>query len=407
MLPKTRSPSVLSHREAEKAQVLVPLLLWMEYTYVILFPAIALTSVYFVDHSMKVWQALLCFSLLFFLWQRYVMLWLYGKSQFDSDGTYFSFIIVWGFVLSQCAASFAVWAYRLQEITEWPFAILIFVLIFFLTFFIYLAGILYIEWSFSKAGKALDNMDGADPGYGKIMEDTGISWWNVNPIYVLKHRLCPKERGYEVHDETVACWPSWSNQGFFEKGKEARHRKRDSWRDQAARDEPAAVTVAEATKGASINGAGGANGELSTQSSPPDRLISSAARTIPVGFGGLLAGTARRPATHEPALHRSLPLCRKCKGRAGPCGWPEIPNRHDDDRRECSCYPCLPSRLTHYKLRKNVTWASCRFFGAVTGTGLPCASPSISSTTFMRALGALCCAPANGAALDNCTNVQW
>ena len=65
---------------------------------------------------------------------------------------------------------------------------------------------------------------------------------------------------------------------------EARHRKRDSWRDQAARDEPAAVTVAEATKGASINGAGGANGELSTQSSPPDRLISSAARTIPVGL---------------------------------------------------------------------------------------------------------------------------
>ena len=65
---------------------------------------------------------------------------------------------------------------------------------------------------------------------------------------------------------------------------EARHRKRDSWRDQAARDEPAAVAVVEATKGASINGAGGANGEQSTQSSPPDRLITSAARTIPVGL---------------------------------------------------------------------------------------------------------------------------
>ena len=111
----------------------------------ILFPAIALTSVYFVDHSMKVWTALLCFSLLFFLWQRYVMLWLYGKSQFDSDGTYFAFIVVWGFVLSICAASFAMWAYRLEEITEWPFAFLIFVLMFFLTFFIYLAGVLYIE----------------------------------------------------------------------------------------------------------------------------------------------------------------------------------------------------------------------------------------------------------------------
>ena len=30
---------------------------------------------------MKVWQALLCFSLLFFLWQRYVMLWLYLRLQ--------------------------------------------------------------------------------------------------------------------------------------------------------------------------------------------------------------------------------------------------------------------------------------------------------------------------------------
>ena len=40
-----------------------------------------------------------------------------------------------------------------------------------------------MRWSFSKAGKALDSMDGTDPGYGKIMEDTGISWWNVNPVY--------------------------------------------------------------------------------------------------------------------------------------------------------------------------------------------------------------------------------
>lgn len=54
--------------------MLVPLLLWMEYTYVIIFPAIALTAVYFLDYSMKVWIALLAFSVLFFLWQRYVML---------------------------------------------------------------------------------------------------------------------------------------------------------------------------------------------------------------------------------------------------------------------------------------------------------------------------------------------
>ena len=84
MLPKTRDAVVLTAREAEKAQMLVPLLLWMEYTYVIIFPMIALTAFFFIDFSMKIWIALLSFSILFFLWQRYVMLWLYGKSQFDS-----------------------------------------------------------------------------------------------------------------------------------------------------------------------------------------------------------------------------------------------------------------------------------------------------------------------------------
>ena len=38
---------------------------------------------------------------------------------------------------------------------------------------------------FRKAGKTLDdeNMMGHDPGYKMIMEKTGISWWNMNPIY--------------------------------------------------------------------------------------------------------------------------------------------------------------------------------------------------------------------------------
>ena len=55
------------------------------YTYCIIFPGIALTAFYFIDFSLKIWTALLSFSVLFFLWQRYVMLWLYGKSQFDSE----------------------------------------------------------------------------------------------------------------------------------------------------------------------------------------------------------------------------------------------------------------------------------------------------------------------------------
>ncbi|CAE7212909.1 unnamed protein product [Symbiodinium sp. CCMP2592] len=227
MLPKTRSTMMLTAREAEKAQSLVPLLLWMEYTYVVIFPGIALTACYFIDYSMRIWLAQLAFSILFFLWQRYVMLWLYGKSEFDSDGTYFSFIVVWGLVLSMAASSFAFWAYRLDQITERPFAVLIFVLIFMLTYFIYVAGILSIEYHFRKMGKTLDdeNVSGNDPGYMAIMEKSGVSWWNTNPIYVLKHRLCPDLAGFEVHEESRNCWPLWSDEGFFEKGKEFRHRQ--------------------------------------------------------------------------------------------------------------------------------------------------------------------------------------
>lgn len=42
----------------------------------------------------------------------------------SKEETYFAFIVIWGVVLSKTAASFALWAYRLQEITEWPFALL-------------------------------------------------------------------------------------------------------------------------------------------------------------------------------------------------------------------------------------------------------------------------------------------
>ena len=45
------------------------------------------------------------------------------------------------------------------------------------------------RWLFGKDGKNVDDMDNGapghagDPGYDSIMETTGISWWNVNPIY--------------------------------------------------------------------------------------------------------------------------------------------------------------------------------------------------------------------------------
>ena len=40
---------------------------------------------------------------------------------------------------------------------------------------------------------------------------------------VLKQRLCPNFSNFEVHDARVPCWPSWSDLGFFEKGKDGRN----------------------------------------------------------------------------------------------------------------------------------------------------------------------------------------
>ena len=43
------------------------------------------------------------------------------------------------------------------------------------------------RWLFGKEGKSVDKMgegEDGDPGYESIMDTTGISWWNVNPIYV-------------------------------------------------------------------------------------------------------------------------------------------------------------------------------------------------------------------------------
>ena len=40
-------------------------------------------------------------------------------------------------------------------------------------------------------GKTLDdeNVSGNDPGYMAIMEKSGVSWWNTNPIYVARQEV--------------------------------------------------------------------------------------------------------------------------------------------------------------------------------------------------------------------------
>merc|ERR1711920_446976 len=66
------------------------------------------------------------------------------------------------------------------------------------------------------------------------MNDSQMSWWNLNPIYVLKNRHCPTLPGHEVmvsrqsEDQNIhgPYWPPGEPdrlQGFFEPGKEFKH----------------------------------------------------------------------------------------------------------------------------------------------------------------------------------------
>ncbi|CAE8614232.1 unnamed protein product, partial [Polarella glacialis] len=227
MLPKCKSPHAVTPREAERAQILVPFLLWMEYSYVVVFPSMALCTFYIASDNLNICAWLFGFSLIFYIWQRYLMLWLYGKTSYDSDDTYRVFIVMWGTVLSQIPTAAAWWSYRVGEITEAPFALILMAMTFSLTLLIYEAGLLFIDSCFREDDIEMDDMD-EDPGYVAVMDRNGASWWNVNPIYVLKQRYCPDLPGFELHGRDVQCWPSYvASKGFFEIGKEFRHRAKD------------------------------------------------------------------------------------------------------------------------------------------------------------------------------------
>jgi len=238
IMPKMKRHDTVTPREAEKAQSLAPFALWMEYSYIIVFPFIAFPAMFFVGPSRTVSKWLVGFSIIFFIWQRYVMVWLYRKVRYDGTDTYTAFIVMWGFVISLCSASWAWWSYRLGSIMRLDLTVCIMVGSYALALLVYWAGILVIDWIYGfKHDKQLDEFaSGQDPGYASLVEFWGLSWWNLNPIYVLKQRYCPETPGFEVHTADVKCWPSWSSsQGWYEVGKSYRHRKVEAGTHRASR----------------------------------------------------------------------------------------------------------------------------------------------------------------------------
>lgn len=231
LLPRSSRPDVVTAREAEKAQLLMPLLLWMEYTYIVVFTAMAVMTFFFItDQSTTICGWLIVFSLIFYAWQRYVILWLYSPAMYDSDHSYRAFIRVWGIVVSIIPTASVWWSWRRGMIREVPFTVLMIIIVYILALLVYHYGLAGINWLTGGRKTTVDDFRGTrDPGYVAVMEENGSSWWNLNPIYVLKNRHCPNLEGHEVHSD-VKCWPGWQeSKGFFELGKEFRHEPRKKW----------------------------------------------------------------------------------------------------------------------------------------------------------------------------------
>jgi len=299
--------STITTREAEKVQILMPLLLWMEYTYVVIFPAMAFVTFYLLtDQSSTVCGWLLGFSVLFFLWQRYVMLWLYGKATYDSQDSYLTFIRLWGVVISMLPPATVWWTYRLGEIVEWSFAILTMILVYTLSLMLFELGLLLLDW---YLGVRDDGVDEFDWGYAQVMEELSMSWWNLNPVYVLKNRLCPNLPGHEVQTDGEKYWPSGQDmEGFFELGKEFKHRPAH---DRARR---------EIQRKATSRSLGRTNTSNSNISGMPNGAASGPVSPTHTGAAQVATGTASGPVspTHTGAAQATSSIPFSSQGSAPP-----------------------------------------------------------------------------------------
>jgi len=206
-------------RDAELALRLQEFLPSLEYTWFIVYPPAAFAPLSMVnDESVTISFWLLMFSIFFYLYQRYVNLCTLAPVTYNSVRLFNVVLIFWGLVVSSPAAGAVWWCWRLDYFIqlEWLGPILT-VMAYLNAFSLYILG-LHLLGLFNKSldddisADEVDTFDEddeyRDPGYEKVMERCGYSWWTKNPIYVLKSRYCPDaDSKYECHKD-VACWPS-------------------------------------------------------------------------------------------------------------------------------------------------------------------------------------------------------
>merc|ERR1719375_715834 len=113
----------------------------MEYTYMIVFPALAFTHFFIVsDNPSAIFRWLLVFAVVFHIWQRYIMVWGYSKTMYDSNYSFVAFMRVWGLVLSLLPLACVWWAWRLQYMRG-VMAVVVGQLVFVLSLLIYEGGL--------------------------------------------------------------------------------------------------------------------------------------------------------------------------------------------------------------------------------------------------------------------------
>jgi len=219
---------MLNAREAEVAICFPPFMLSLEYTFLIVFPMIAFVALFFVtDRADWIFFGLFVFAVFFYLYQQFINVHFVQKTMHDSAMCFRACMVCWGLVLNMPAAAFVWWRWRagsLPDVVGLPCA-----------FCFYAVGFLLYMVVLDKLnvfghGLSIESHTEGDKKFIDHMNDSmPYTWWNTNPIYVLKCHHCPNHPGHEcIQDELVGVkciWPEhFTVPGFVEPGKAFRHK---------------------------------------------------------------------------------------------------------------------------------------------------------------------------------------
>mmetsp|Transcript_6658 Transcript_6658/g.11841 ORF Transcript_6658/g.11841 Transcript_6658/m.11841 type:complete len:686 (+) Transcript_6658:963-3020(+) len=200
---------------------LQPYRLSMEYAFMMWVPMLSMTILFFLTDfwtQLKIFGGLILYSclMMFFV---HVCVYVMRDTSFDSVQGFVAFIQAWGDLLSFFPTLSVWWAMRLNWISG-RVGIIMAILAFFafrLFFLMLLKNIGFdsvmsqkmMTEAFDMQKSTWETMEKNDVGFRKVLDCSGYSWWNMNPVYVLKYRYCPNLPGYEVHPESECpVWPS-------------------------------------------------------------------------------------------------------------------------------------------------------------------------------------------------------